>query len=200
MPAQKSWLWAAKNPSRTEVCASSRHVPDAAHCFLNTEKTPSTYFFSALYYIYLSFKVSFLLSHSSGKTGLSACSLTKQLKEWNCWTGTFTQTPLLSCAGCWAGGSCGQPQMSTSSPNILKWDGDNGKDFITTAGLTKRGVLPRPDIFVKVASLKHPTWTEAPLNQASKIWSWVHQKLLCNSNLRFQLLRIWGGKKLTSTF
>ena len=111
MLAQKSWLWAAKNPSRTEVCASSRHVPDAACCFLNTEKAPSTHVFSALYYIYLSFKVSFLLSHSSGKMGLSAHSLMKQLlAEWNCWTGIFTQTPLLSCAGCWDGAPMGSPR------------------------------------------------------------------------------------------
>jgi len=46
--------------------------------------------------------------------------------------------------------------MSTSSSNMLKWDGDDGKDFLSTTGLTKRGILPRPDIFVKVASLKHP--------------------------------------------
>lgn len=83
MLAQKSQLQAPKNPSRTEVCAIApadcRCVPDAARRFLNTEKAPSAHVFSALYYIFLSFKVSFLLLHSSGKMGLPAHSLTKQL-------------------------------------------------------------------------------------------------------------------------
>lgn len=53
-------------------------------------------------------------------------------------------------------GSHGQSLTSTNSPNMLKWDGDSDKDFISTTDLTKRGVLPKPDISVKVASLKHP--------------------------------------------
>lgn len=168
MLAQKSQLQAPKNPSRTEVCAIApadcRCVPDAARRFLNTEKAPSAHVFSALYYIFLSFKVSFLLLHSSGKMGLPAHSLTKQLlAEWNCWAGIFTQTPLLRCAGCWDGAPVGSPRRPPVPQTC--WSGMGIMvDFISTAGLTKREVLPRPDIFLKVASLKHPMWADAPLN------------------------------------
>lgn len=101
-----------------------KHVPGTACCFLNTEKTLSTHVFSALYYIYLSFNVSFLLLHSFGKAGLSA-ALTKQLlTEWSCWTGILIQTAFFICTGCWDGAPVGTrcppvPQTCWSGMGIV---------------------------------------------------------------------------------
>lgn len=153
-----------------EVCGSSRHVPGTACCFLNRRKTSSTHVFSALYYIYLSFNVNFLLLHNFGKTDLSA-ALTKQLlTEWSCCTGILIETPFFSCTGCWDGAPVGSLWRPPVPQTCWRGGGDSGKDFISTTGLAKRGVLPRPDISVKVTSLKNPMWTEGPLNQASKIY------------------------------
>lgn len=138
MLAQKSRLQAAMNPSWTEVCTTSRHVPDAACCFLNTEKTLATPVSSALKYIQLlNFIESFLLPHGSlrmahQQTGEGA-KRTK-LSDWRLYAGSHKN--LLSCAGCWNGASRGSPRCPLLPSKNLNWGEENGKDFMIAAGLS----------------------------------------------------------------